>query len=109
MFKRVLLGSAVLLTLLAGAAKASEDGKPGFAREIDSCIAEINHRADYDNATRVRHTVVEVKNTFAGYVLAISTDVFSKAQENAIREYRSYCVAKGTAKPKKFSIDRVDG
>lgn len=102
-----LLGTAAVLSLLAAPALAADDIT--FAKEVDSCIAEINDRADYNDATRVRHTVIEVKNTFSGYVLSIATDVFAASDDIAIREYATYCVAKGDARPKKFSIDRVSG
>ena len=107
--RNCLLSTAAALLLLAGPAAASDNGRITFAKEIESCIAEINDRADYNDATRIRHTVVEVKNTFAGYVLSIATDVFTDSDVTAVREYESYCVAKGDAKPKKFSINSVTG
>lgn len=109
MSKRAFMSTAAVLLLIAAPTQASDDGGITFAREVDSCISEINNRADYNDATRVRHTVVEVKNTFSGYVLSISTDVFTDSASVAAREYATWCVAKGDAKPKKFTIDRISG
>lgn len=104
-----LITVAAALLLSGTSAIASGEDNITFAREVDSCIAEVNDHADYNDATRVRHTVVEIKNTFAGYVLSIDTAVFSDSDDIAIREYSSYCVAKGDSKPRKFSIDKVSG
>lgn len=104
-----LMTAAAMLLLAGGPAAAAGENDIAFAKEVHSCIAEVNDHADYGNATRVRHTVVELKNTFAGYVLSIDTDVFADSDEIAVREYSSYCVAKGDSKPKKFSIDKVSG
>ncbi len=112
MFKRqqLLSTAAVTALFLIGAPALAADGaKISFQKEVDACIAEINNNVDYENATRIRHTVVKLKNTFAGYVLAIDTDVFTKSDESAVREYASYCVAKGEGKPSRFRIDRKSG
>lgn len=109
MTKRKILGITAAWFLLTGSAVASDDGKITFATEVNSCIAEVNDRADYNDATRVRHTVIEVKNTFTGYVLSIDTDVFTKSGEAAVRQYTSYCVAKGDGKPVRFRIERISG
>ena len=103
----LIAAAATALLAFGGSALATDYVNFTFKREVNSCIAEINDRANYDDATRVRHTVVEVKNTFAGYVLTIDTDVFTKSTESAVREYASYCVAKDDAKPSKFSINRI--
>ena len=101
--------AAFALFSVAGTALASDDGDIRFAREVNSCIAAINESVDYDDATRVRHTVVEVKNTFIGYVFEIDTDVFTNSDEIAVREYASYCVAKGDSKPVRFEINKISG
>ncbi len=107
--QKILSTVAATLMLIGGSALAANEDKIGFQEEIDSCIAEINANVNFEDATRVRHIVVEVKNTFAGYVLAIDTDVFTKSADVAAREYASYCVAKGGDKPKTFSIDKISG
>ena len=95
---------ATLLFATGGKAVASDNTAYAFDREVKSCIAEINDRANYEGAKRVRHTVVPLKNTFIGRVLTIETTVFSDSDESALRAYTSYCVAKGAEKPVKFKI-----
>ena len=109
--RQQLLAAAAATALLSigGPALASDNGNISFEREVNSCIAEINDHANYNDATRVRHLVVEVKNTFVGYVLTIDTEVFTNSDEIAVREYASYCVAKGDDKPVRFRIDKISG
>ena len=98
---------ATFLLSIGGPASASDDGNVAFASEVNSCIAEINDHVNYNDATRVRHTVTKVENTFIGYVFTIDTDVFANSDSETIREYASYCVAKGQNKPVKFRIDEI--
>ncbi len=88
------VAAAISLLTIGGPVAASDNGNIAFESEVNSCIAEINDHANYNDATRVRHIVVAIKNTFIGYVLTIDTDVFTKSDEIAIREYASYCIAK---------------
>ena len=103
------LTTATLLLLFAGSAMASEIEDVAFGQEAQACITEVNQNVDYDAATRVRHNVVELKNTFSGYVLAIDTEIFTTSDNIAARKYASHCVAKAGHKPRKFSIERVNG
>ncbi len=103
------VAAAITLFTIGGPVAASDNDNIKFAREVNSCIAEINDHANYNDATRVRHIVVAIKNTFIGYVLTIDTDVFTQSDEIAVREYASYCVAKGDDKPVKFRIDEISG
>ena len=99
--------AATILLSIGGPAAASDDADIAFESEVNSCIAEINVHVNYTDATRVRHTVIKVKNTFIGYVFTIDTDVFANSDSETIREYASYCVAKGQNKPVKFRIDET--
>ncbi len=99
--------AAVSLLTIGGFASAAVNDEPAFDREVNSCIAEVGEHANYIAATRVRHTVVLVKNTFAGYVFKIGTSVFTDSDEIAVRAYNSYCVARDDDKPVKFRIDEV--
>ncbi len=99
--------AATILLSIGGPAAASDDANIAFESEVNSCIAEINDRVNYTDATRVRHTVIKVKNTFIGYVFTIDTDVFANSDSETIREYASYCVAKDQNKPVKFRIDET--
>ena len=103
------VAAAITLLTIGGPVAASDNGDIKFAREVNSCIAEVNDHANYNDATRVRHIVVEIKNTFRGYVLTIDTSVYRKSDDTAIREYASYCVAKGDGKPVKFRINEISG
>ena len=104
-----LIASALVLALGATSAMASDTQGIDFADEAKACIAAVNDRADYDSATRVRHNVIEQKNTFSGYVLDIDTIVFTTSDDVATRVYASHCVAKGDGQPRKFNIDKISG
>ena len=56
-----------------------------------------------------QHDVVELKNTFSGYVLEIETKVFGDSGDIAVRQYSSHCVARDDNAPRKFSIEEVSG
>jgi hypothetical protein len=101
--------AATALFLSSGLAMASEDYGVAFSKEANSCIAAVNEHADYDDATRVKHDVVELKNTFSGYVLEIETKVFGDSGDIAVRQYSSHCVARDDNAPRKFSIEEVSG
>ena len=101
------VAAAITLLFMEGPAAASDNGKLPYDSEIKSCTAEVAQHANYKDATRVRHTVVNKKRTGIGYVFTIDTSVFTDSDEFAVREYASYCVAKGEDKPVKFRIDEI--
>ena len=49
------VAAAITLLTIGGPAAASYNGKIAFESEVNSCIAEINDHANYNDATRVRH------------------------------------------------------
>ncbi len=100
-----LIAASIFFT--GGQAVASEDDRFAYDTEINSCIAEVGAFANYDDAVRVRHNVVVVKRTRIGYVFTIDTAVFVESGDDAIREYASYCVVRGTQKPVKFDINET--
>ncbi len=104
-----ILTTAATITLLifGGPAAASDNDKLAYASEVKTCIAEVRDHANYEGATRVLHTVVITKRTLIGYVFAIDTSVYTESDDTAVREYASYCVAKGDDKPVKFRIDEI--
>ncbi len=106
-----ILTAAAAITLLAigGPAAATDNGKLAFDSEVKSCVAEVGNHANYNDAIRVLHTVVKVKRTRIGYVFTIDTSAFTYSDEIAVREYASYCVARGEETPVKFKIDEVSG
>ncbi len=99
--------TAITLLIFGGNAAASDNAKLRYASEVNSCSAEIGAHANYDDATRVRHTVVVTRRTRIGYVFSIDTSVFIDPDKDAIREYASYCVARGDNKPVRFTIDEI--
>lgn len=106
--QQLIIATATLF-LSAGSATAAEEDGVAFASEAKACIAAVNDHVDYDHATRVRHDVAELKNTFSGYVLEIDTRVFTDSDQVAARAYSAHCVAKGDSEPRKFSIEQVTG
>ena len=106
--QQILTTAAAITLLTMGApAAASDNDKLTYDSEVKSCVAEVGNHANYNDATRVRHNVVNIKNTFSGYVFTIDTDVFANSDEIAIRKYASYCIAKGDDKPVKFRIREI--
>ena len=99
--------AATALLSIGGTALAAYDDNLAIEREVNSCIAEVNDHANYNDATRVRHLVVKIKKSIRGYVLTIDTNVFTISDEIAARKYASYCVVKGDGKPVKFRIDDI--
>lgn len=100
--------SAAALILLAGQASAAKGSWQEIESEINSCVSAIAEQANYDDATRVRHTVVGVKERTVGYKLTIETSIYSDNGDVAIREYATSCVVNGNNVPMKFSISESD-
>lgn len=84
---------------------AADDDALTFAAEVNSCVAAVDSHLDLGDAARVRHFVINSKQTGIGYVLTIETTVFGVASE---RKYATYCVAKGDNEPVKFRIDELE-
>jgi len=93
-----------LLLVVASVHQNARSEELPFAKEVDSCIAAVTDKLDLSEASRVRHVVTAGDRTGIGYVLTISTSVFS-ADSN--RAYESYCVAEGSREPVKFRIDEI--
>ena len=100
--------SAEALLILAGQASAAKGNWQEIETEINSCVSAIADQANYDDATRVRHTVVAVKERTIGYKLTIETSIYSDTDDAAIREYATSCVVNGNNAPMKFSISESD-
>jgi len=106
-----ILTAATAITLLAfgGTATASDIDQIRYIDEIHNCVAEIAVHANYDDARRVLHTVITKKRSRLGYTFLIDTSVFADDDQEAIRKYASYCVARGENTVLKFKIDEVSG
>ena len=109
--KQQILSAATAITLFAIAAPAAagDISDEPYRSEIKSCIAEVANNANYADATRVRHTVIEKRRSRRGYVYTIDTSVFTDSDDLATREYASYCIARGEDTLVKFTIDEVAG
>lgn len=95
-------GTAVAVSAFAAPAFA---GELAFAAEVDSCLAAVNERVLLGDVNRVRHLVTDSRLTAIGYAFSIETSVFSDDSE---RRYAVRCVARGTGKPVKLTIDSLD-
>jgi hypothetical protein len=106
-FQQKMITASAILFAWGGNAMAAELDEVAFSQEARACIAAVNENANYDDAARVRHDVVELKRTFSGYVLEIETQVFGDASDAVMRKYSSYCFTENDNKPKTFRIDQV--
>jgi hypothetical protein len=104
---RNILSSAALI-VLAGQASAAQEIWSGIDAEISTCVAVVADHANYDDATKVRHAVVDVKERTVGYKLTIETSLYNDASDVAIREYATSCVVNGSNVPMQFSINETD-
>ena len=98
-----LIAAALLAT--AGTATAAPAGWAEIQTEINSCVAVVAEHANYTDADRVRHAVVDVKERTVGYKLTIETSIYSDSADTAIREYATSCVVNGNHTPMKFEIN----
>ncbi len=103
-----LILSAAAIFILAGQASAAKGSWQEIEPEINSCVAAIADHANYNDATHVRHDVVDVKERTVGYKLTIETSIYSDTDDAAIREYATSCVVNGNNAPMKFSISETD-
>lgn len=90
----------------AGQATAGQEWS-GIDAEIRSCVATVGEQASYDDATRVRHAVTDVKERTVGYKLTIETSLYNEASETAIRAYATSCVVNGKNVPMQFAISEA--
>lgn len=96
----VLAAVAVVSTAIA-----HEPGLRGMGEEIGMCVAEVGKRADYADARRVVHRVVDVnQKNLAEQRIDIDTLVYKADGETVTREYASRCVTRGAFKVVSFTI-----
>jgi hypothetical protein len=88
----------------AGAATVAESG---VADEVNSCVAEVRERLDYNDATHIRHEIVAIERRTVGYTLKISTSLFGEAEGEVIRAYATTCIVNGNNKPLKFTFSEA--
>lgn len=98
-----ILGIATIL-FLSGQASAKQEQWTEIDAEINSCVAAVAEHANYDDATRVKHAVIGVKERTVGYKLTIETSLYNESSEGAIREYATSCIVNGNNIPLQFTI-----
>ena len=76
--------------------------------EVQSCLAEVGNRADYDGATAVRHEVTVSDRRGIGHRLDIRTSVYSENGDTAIRAYATKCLVYRDHAPARFEISEAD-
>jgi len=72
--------------------------------KIDLCVAAIAEQANYDDANYVRHEVESKARATVGHTLNISTQVYTDADGQLIREYRTLCAVSTRPEPVAFKI-----
>ena len=102
-----IIGLAAIL-IFSGQASAAQQEWSGIDAEIKSCVAQVADHADYNDATRVKHAVVDVKERTVGYKLMIETSLYNDKADGAIREYATSCVVNGNNAPLKFAISEFN-
>lgn len=104
--RKLYTGTLAAALIMAFAAPADAGGFYSVAprNDINMCVAEVSERANYDEASRVRHEVISTKRRTVGYRLDIETTVFEAGSGDVIREYKSTCLATGGKRPSRFEI-----
>lgn len=103
------LNLALAVTSLASTAVAHEPGVQGMDTEIGMCVTEVGKRADYGDARRVVHRVIDVdQKNLAEQRISIDTLVYTAEGETVAREYASRCVTRGALKVVSFKIQEKE-
>ena len=85
---------------MASTAAAHEPGVKGMDTEIGMCVAEVGRRADYGEARRVVHRVVDIEQkNIAEQSISIDTLVYTADGET---------VTRGAFKVVSFRIEETD-
>lgn len=97
---------ALMGVFFAAAAAQADFPAPDVAssEKIDLCVAEIDQRANYDEANYVRHEVESRARATIGHTLSISTLVYDESDGQLIREYRTLCAVSNRPEPVAFKM-----
>ena len=80
-------------------------GARNMNHEIGMCVAEVGKQADYNEARRVVHKVVDIEQkNLAEQRIRIETLVYTADGDAWSREYASNCVTRGALKVVSFEI-----
>ena len=100
---------ALAATGLAATAGAHEPGVKGMDTEIGMCVTEVVKRANYAEARRVVHRIIDIdQKNLAEQRISIDTLVFTADGDTVTREYASRCVTRGALKVVSFKIQEKE-
>ena len=82
---------------------------PGFDEEapqssVDTCVAEVDAQANYEDGSTVRHNVQTTKRRVSGHIMSIQTLVYGPDGSTPIREYKTNCAINDDDEIKRFRI-----
>ncbi|MCI0516713.1 MAG: hypothetical protein L0Y45_02660 [Woeseiaceae bacterium] len=81
-----------------------------FAQSVQACLSQIDDRADYGSATRVRHWVYDIRQTRRTRVrIRIETTVYAGHSGEAREEYVTSCLVAGADRVLDFHISPKRG
>ena len=106
MLNRKILVSLTLIGLFAANVALA---LPEFSSEpppasVDTCIAEVDRKADFTSAASVIHNVQSEDRRVSGHKLRIQTLVYGEDGETLIREYAAACAVDDQAEIRRFQI-----
>ena len=110
MFTRSIITAFATLLITSPTAFAHDQvvTKDEVGQEIGLCVDRIGSRADYENARRVVHRVVDIsQKNIAEQELRIDTLVFAADDTALLRQYASTCVTHGPLKVVSFRIEET--
>lgn len=73
--------------------------------KIDACVAEVSARADFSDASVVRHDIVSEQHRPRRHRLVIDTKVYDGTQ--MLRAYEAVCIVASDAEPVKFELNEI--
>ena len=104
---KLTLALALSISAAPALAANSKYEQAEIDQEIASCIAELAHHANYEDAAEVRHEIEVSKRRTIGHKLNIRTSVYSDSDDELIRAYASRCVVYRDNKPIRFRISEL--
>lgn len=89
-----LLTSGVAALAFYSPSVAADDPALEYAKEVEACVDGVNARLSFADASRVRHTVYQVRETVRGFHLAIHTKVYRDTDTEPVRRYEVQCITR---------------
>ena len=84
---------------------------PGFGNDaprssVESCLAEVNNKADFSAAGSVRHDIETEQRRVSGHTMRIRTQVIGIDGDTVVREYATHCAINDSDEIKRFTMRR---